>query len=262
MVETVSATSRTTRPVVIFKGKTPQTTWFRHNEVPNWIYTASENGWTSNQIPLAWLTDVFLPEAQPSSDEARLLIFDGHGSHITVDFLWTCKQNNVYVVFLPPHSIHVLQPLDLSCFSPVKSRYRSHIAALASLDDAAPVKKYRFIKYYHLAREEGLTLKTIKSGWRASGIYPWNPQKGLRSSQVKTKAKTNPPSPPSLNYDDIDVLATPKSYRDVYYIIQSLDNGHMTERETRAILKKAGKRIGQLAAQNAASESKIHSLES
>ena len=45
-------------------------------------------------------------------------------------------------------------------------------------------------------------------------------------------------------------------------MIQSLDNGHMTERETRAIVRKAGKRIGQLTAQNAVSESKIHSLES
>ena len=109
---------------------------------------------------------------------------------------------------------------------------RNHISALASLDDAAPVKKHRFIKYYHLAREEGLTPKTIKSGWRASGIYPWNPQKGLRSSQVKTKAITNPPSPPSPNHDDIDVLATPKSHHDVYHMIQSLDHGHMTEGDT------------------------------
>jgi hypothetical protein len=45
-------------------------------------------------------------------------------------------------------------------------------------------------------------------------------------------------------------------------MIQSLDDGHMTERETRVILRKAGKRIGQLTAQNAVSESKIHSLES
>jgi hypothetical protein len=44
-------------------------------------------------------------------------------------------------------------------------------------------------------------------------------------------------------------------------MIQSLDNGHMTQRETQAILRKAGKRIGQLAAQNAVSESKIRSLE-
>ena len=36
----------------------------------------------------------------------------------------------------------------------------------------------------------------------------------------------------------------------------------MTERETQTMLKKAGKRVGQLTAQNAVSESKIHSLES
>jgi hypothetical protein len=35
IVETVSATSRTTRPVIIFKGKSPQTTWFRHDKIPN-----------------------------------------------------------------------------------------------------------------------------------------------------------------------------------------------------------------------------------
>jgi hypothetical protein len=126
MVETVSALGRSTRPIAIFKGKTSQTTWFRHNEVPDWIYI-------------------------------RPLRTGGH--------------------------------------------------------------------------------------------------------QIKTKAITNPPSPPSPNHDDIDVLATPKSHHDVYHMIQSLDNGHMTQRETQAILRKAGKRIGQLAAQNAVSESKIRSLE-
>ena len=30
----------------------------------------------------------------------------------------------------------------------------------------------------------------IKSRWRASGIYPWNPRKGLKSSQIKKKAVT------------------------------------------------------------------------
>jgi hypothetical protein len=29
---------------------------------------------------------------RPPGDEARLLILDGHGSHITVEVLWTCKQ--------------------------------------------------------------------------------------------------------------------------------------------------------------------------
>jgi hypothetical protein len=89
-----------------------------------------------------------------------------------------------------------------------------------------------------------------------------------RAKNIRPKATTNPPSPPSppsplsLNYNDIDTLPTPQCQRDVYHMIQGLDNGHMTERETRAILRKAGKRIGQLTAQNAVSEGKIYSLES
>ena len=81
----------------------------------------------------------------------------------------------------------MLQPLDLLCFSAVKLKYREQIADLASLNDAALIKKHRFIKYYHKAREEGLTARTIKSGWRTSGIYPWNPRKGLESSLLLQK---------------------------------------------------------------------------
>ena len=55
---------------------------------------------------------------------------DGHGSHVKVEFMWECKQNNVELLFLPAHSSHVLQPFDLDTFFPLKSRYRSRIADL------------------------------------------------------------------------------------------------------------------------------------
>ncbi|OCK75852.1 CENP-B protein [Lepidopterella palustris CBS 459.81] len=142
-IEAVSATGCKTRPLVIFKGKEPQSSWFEE-DAPDWVYTTSENGWTLNRIAIGWLQNVFLPETQ-QGNQARILILDGHGSHISIEFLWLCKQENVQLVFLPPHSSYILQPLDLSCFSPLKSRYRSQIAALAVLDDSAPVKKQRFI---------------------------------------------------------------------------------------------------------------------
>lgn len=78
-------------------------------------------------------------------DEAKILILDGHGSHMSIDFLWQCKQNKVQLVFLPPHSLHVLHPFGLSRFSVAKSRYRGKITELAALDDLAPVKRRRFI---------------------------------------------------------------------------------------------------------------------
>jgi hypothetical protein len=120
------------------------------------------------------LQRVFLPETAPSHDCWRMLILDGHGSHISLDFLWACKQNKVYLLFLPAHSSHVLQPLDLSVFSVVKRFYRQQIQALSYLDDAAPVKKERFITAYYHVRERAITKKVIRAGWATAGICLFN----------------------------------------------------------------------------------------
>ena len=106
-----------------------------------------------------------------------------------MEFQWICKQNNVHVVYIPPHSSHVLQPLDLSCFSAVKSHYRKQNSELAILDNAAPVKKRRFVKCYHHAQEEGLTTRVIQAGWRATGLVPYNPQSVINSSQVLARSQ-------------------------------------------------------------------------
>ena len=158
IIETISALGRKLRPVVIFKGKTLQTSWFLQEKIPDWLYTASENGWTSNAICVRWLEQVFIPETVTSPSRPRLLLLDGHGSHATTEFMWKCFQNNIFLYYLIPHSSHVLQPLDLACFSPLKSAYRAHLLKITNLDDSAPIKKIRFVQYYELARRAGLSI--------------------------------------------------------------------------------------------------------
>ena len=197
IIEVVSPLGGFTRPLVIFKGIAPQTSHFP-DDTPDWRYTTSQNGWTTNGKGISWLQDIFIPETQPQNGQWRLLIMDGHGSHTATEFLWICKQNKIHLLFLPAHSSHVLQPLDLGVFAPLKSRYRTEIAKLASLDDASLVKKQRFITCYNLARKETFTPRQLRVGWKAAGIYPYNPQKALNSSQVQapTQRSFTPPPPP------------------------------------------------------------------
>lgn len=116
VIEAVTPTGNLPPPAVIFKGKDLQTSWFRPEDTPSWQYTTSENGWTSNAIGIPWLHDIYLPVTSPPHGKRRLLLVDGHGSHATTEFMWECWVNNVYIFYLPPHSSHILQPLDLTCF--------------------------------------------------------------------------------------------------------------------------------------------------
>ena len=124
---------------------------------------------------------MFIPQTKPSDESARLLILDGHGSHETTEFMYKCLENNIYLIFLPPHSSHVLQPLDLSIFSPLKASYRKELNLLGSLIDSAPIGKRNFLLCYYKAREASITAGNILAGWRATGLWPLNSSKPLMS---------------------------------------------------------------------------------
>jgi DDE superfamily endonuclease len=63
IIEVISVYGRFLRPTVIFTGKSVQTSWFYQDCEQDWLYTTFENGWTSNNIGLSWLKEVFLPES-------------------------------------------------------------------------------------------------------------------------------------------------------------------------------------------------------
>jgi hypothetical protein len=57
----------------------------------------------------------------------RLLILDGHGSHITAEFIDFCDTNRILLAIFPPHSTHSLQPLDVVLFSPLAKYYTTEL---------------------------------------------------------------------------------------------------------------------------------------
>ncbi len=95
--------------------------------------TSSPSGWTSNKVGLAWIRDVFqrTTKSKPGAQRGRrLLILDGHGSHITKQFIKFCDANRILLAILSPHSTHTLQPLDIGLFGPLAAAYKQELQKL------------------------------------------------------------------------------------------------------------------------------------
>ncbi|KYG39556.1 hypothetical protein M433DRAFT_48760, partial [Acidomyces richmondensis BFW] len=117
----VSAAGYAIPPLLIFKAEYTNTSWIPVGAPLDWRFSTSNSGWTSNSHAFEWIRTVFEPCTRPvSPEERRLLIMDGHSSHITADFIAFCMDNAIDILILPPHCSHALQPLDVSVFSPTK----------------------------------------------------------------------------------------------------------------------------------------------
>lgn len=123
----------------------------------------------------------------------------------------TCFLSNVYCCYLPAHCSHGLQPLDNGVFNASKAAYRKELEKLASLTDSTPVDKVNFIRAYAKAREVGMTIKNIRSGWRVTGNWPISRAKALRHPEIQAdKVEASPEPAPYFGSDD-----TPKTSRQI-----------------------------------------------
>jgi hypothetical protein len=89
----------------------------------DWVITVSENGWTNNKLGLKWLKHFDEHTKERTVGSHRLLILDGHESHNSVNFYQYCEEHKIITLCMPPHSLHLLQPLDVGCFAPLKKAY-------------------------------------------------------------------------------------------------------------------------------------------
>ncbi|KAG6989101.1 Pogo transposable element with ZNF domain [Fusarium oxysporum f. sp. conglutinans] len=217
-IEAVTADGRLLKPGIIFKGKELQQQWFidEFRKIADWYYITSDNGWTDNHIAVEWLKEVYLPQAQPADEsDARLIILDGHGSHVSDEWMATCFLNNVYCCYLPAHCSHGLRPLDNGVFNASKAAYRKELQKVTSLTDSAPVDKVNFIKAYAKAREVGMTKKNILSGWRVTGNWPISRRKALMHPEIQPDKKETTPGSDGHRDGQVDSDHTPTTSRHI-----------------------------------------------
>jgi hypothetical protein len=80
---------------------------------------------------LHWLEHVFDRSTKKKAGrDRRLLLFNGHNSHINLKFIDYADANRIFLAVLPPHSTHRLQPFNVVLFSPLSIYYSQQINEL------------------------------------------------------------------------------------------------------------------------------------
>jgi hypothetical protein len=128
---------------------------------------------------------------------------DNHGSHLTHEFLQFCDRHHIIAYCFIPHTTHICQPLDSRPFQVLKDYYKKNNNTVVQWGGSVSSKTGFFCKI-DAVRKQALTTRTIKSGFAACGIYPFNIQKVLDPLQ-----EALPPMPDLQIFDGKDRGQTP-----------------------------------------------------
>jgi hypothetical protein len=123
---------------------------------------------------------------------------DGYRSHITANVITYCMEHSIDLLILPPYTSHMLQPLNVSVFLPLKRTLAAKTDA-ASRFDSSRILRIEWTLMYIRAREQAFRSLNILSGWKATGLWPLSPISVLeklpllKPSQALELSNLNPP---------------------------------------------------------------------
>jgi hypothetical protein len=182
VVATICADETTLPSCIIYTSanSTLQQSWVADFKVAKHqaFFTSSASGWTNNELGLAWLEQIFKCHTKKKAryeKDWRLLILDGHSSHVTSSFFEYCSRYCILVLVYSPHSTHTLQPLDVVMFKPLVSTYtKSLINYTQQSLGLVPIKMGDFFTLFWDAWVVSFKKKTILQPFAATGIWPKN----------------------------------------------------------------------------------------
>ncbi|KAK7920722.1 hypothetical protein PG985_008744 [Apiospora marii] len=231
----------------------PPRYWFNADEVGSSMALEGST-MTSNPIAPNWLRKIFLPLTKPEEPEMwRVLVLDGHGSHIDPPFMVACLEK-CWLVYEPSNSFHSVQLLDVGPFSVLKRRFKRELEKSCAVTKDNLVRKGDWLRGWSAAREQALTPQMIKSGWAATGLWARNINKPINSRLRRSKAieeANEAEDAGRVQEPEAGRVETPKAIRQVKGLDSALvrEDVNRTGSTKRLLFSKVGTMIDDLNAQ-------------
>jgi hypothetical protein len=108
-------------PFLIYKGKLIFQDFVKliyHSRI---ILACNNNSWSNDKIDFKWLK--YFNKYIRSVEAYRLLILNRHDNHAIFAFTNYARKNKIVLIYLPPHTIHRLQLLDIAIFASLTIYY-------------------------------------------------------------------------------------------------------------------------------------------
>lgn len=168
----VNAAGNTVPPAYIFP-RQRNLDVIGHSAPPNSLILGHPSGWMTGEN-FVKVFHHFIQHARCSQERPAVLFLDNHDSHVSIEIILAARSAGVHLITFPPHSSHRLQPLDVTIYGPMKTRYNQACDDFMATNPGKPITIYNIAELSHKAFVQAFSKTNIMSGFHRTGIWPLN----------------------------------------------------------------------------------------
>ncbi|EFN78050.1 hypothetical protein EAI_00126, partial [Harpegnathos saltator] len=135
----------------------------------------SDRGWMTAETFYEYIANVFYSWLQKNNVEFSIVLFvDGHSSHLTLPLSNFCREHKIELIALFPNATHILQPLDVAVFHPLKRAWKKTVNHCRLENNGARLKKEMFAPLLQEIFDSINLTQTITKGFETCGLSPFS----------------------------------------------------------------------------------------
>lgn len=139
------------------------------------VFGRSENGWTTQELILVYIKDIFLPWTKKKRIPLPVVLFiDGQATYISLQLSKLCKERGIKLVALHPNITVIPQPVDATIFQALRTIWINKVEEWKLKHNANRMQEKDFAVVFKEAMSE-ICETSVQNGFRNCGLFPWNP---------------------------------------------------------------------------------------
>ena len=141
-----------------------------------WGIGLSDTGWMKSEVMFDYIKNILHPSLQKMETTFPVILFhNGYSTNLTYDLSCLCVELEIILICLYPNAPIILQPAAVAAFKPMKNGWRKAVSEWKRGHPLETLTKEHFASVLKFVVEKVSKSETIKNGFRATGLYPWNP---------------------------------------------------------------------------------------